>query len=475
MGPMHMIGAVERKLSLLVGDLRNRINGNRRYHNLSNPTPNGSNHTSSDSIFGRIRARPKLAFTIAFGCLYVAFIFYFRAHGYNDPTSWFYSQEHGNDKHYSLIRAEQSEAFLLDANTTTTPPPKVGDNPDICLAVATVKRPGEQYIRHTVASLLEGLTEQERASLHFVFFIAHVNQTVHAIHGEPWTTSLPDTFLQYQDGVNDEEMKEIEVWEEKHDYIKKGLFDYSYLLRACANTRAPYIAMLEGDVLAARGWYPLARRAVHAVDDITAASTAITKPGETDPPRPSWLYLRLFYTEAYFGWNSEFWFTYLLISAGLALILGVSLIALRATLLRSSPNTVELLSNQTILVLVFVFLPLCIILWFAAGRATVLPLPTGPQRMENYGCCSQGFIFSREQVPLVLDKIENPSRPYMDMLMEAVAEEEHLQRWAVVPSLLQHVGGKSSKGDEVADRNAKRIWNFGFEGYGEDGLMGKFV
>ena len=50
------------------------------------------------------------------------------------------------------------------------------------------------------------------------------------------------------------------------------------------------------------------------------------------------------------------------------------------------------------------------------------------------------------------------------MLMEATATEGYA-RWAVVPSLLQHVGRRSAKGDEYADWRAKMIWNFGFELY----------
>jgi hypothetical protein len=35
-----------------------------------------------------------------------------------------------------------------------------------------------------------------------------------------------------------------------------------------------------------------------------------------------------------------------------------------------------------------VIVPLCIILYFAAGKATVLPLPAGVNVMNNFGCCS---------------------------------------------------------------------------------------
>lgn len=54
------------------------------------------------------------------------------------------------------------------------------------------------------------------------------------------------------------------------------------------------------------------------------------------------------------------------------------------------------------------------------------------------------------------------------MLTEEYADLHDELRWAVTPSLLQHVGWKSTKADEYT--NAKRepglstrIWNFGFE------------
>jgi len=93
------------------------------------------------------------------------------------------------------------------------------------------------------------------------------------------------------------------------------------------------------------------------------------------------------------------------------------------------------------------------------------PLTPGVHRMDNFGCCSQGFIFARHTVPLVINRIQYHTMDYIDMLMEVVADGEGLARWVVVPSLLQHIGGQSSKGDEIADSRAKMIWNFGFETY----------
>lgn len=71
--------------------------------------------------------------------------------------------------------------------------------------------------------------------------------------------------------------------------------------------------------------------------------------------------------------------------------------------------------------------------------------------------------------PKVVARLTIKKAGYVDMLVEEWADEEDLVRWAVVPSLLQHIGGRSSKGDDMGFKSkhnravAEKIWNFGFE------------
>lgn len=58
------------------------------------------------------------------------------------------------------------------------------------------------------------------------------------------------------------------------------------------------------------------------------------------------------------------------------------------------------------------------------------------------------------------------------MLTEEYADRFGLSRWAVTPSMLQHIGGKTSKEgtDGVGNggqgmSQAETIWSFGFERY----------
>ncbi|MCJ1247690.1 hypothetical protein MMC30_004905 [Trapelia coarctata] len=395
-----------------------------------------------------ILSTPKALACLVLVLSYLLAVLYCRVRSYRDPTSSFFDPVHGYDKIYSVTREKQAAAYIDSANTLDgghTP----SAEPKLCLGVATVSRPDKQYIRSTIGSLLEGLSAKDRRSIHFILFIAHTDQKVHPIYGEKWVETLPDTFLGYD--VNDTVLSQIKHWEEAKDYRAKGLYDYAYLLQKCYDTGAPYVAMVEGDVIAVEGWYPRAIAAAETVEDQSPWGEEAN----------SWLYIRMFYTEAYLGWNSEEWPRYLGGSLLVLLILATSLIGVRAC----SKILQRDLSNISLAVILFVFLPAFILLYFFAGRISMQPPTPGVHRMDNFGCCSQGFIFARETVPLVIDRIQHHTMDYVDMLMEAVADGEGLARWVVVPSLLQHIGGKSSKGDEIADSRAKMIWNFGFEMY----------
>ena len=84
--------------------------------------------------------------------------------------------------------------------------------------------------------------------------------------------------------------------------------------------------------------------------------------------------------------------------------------------------------------------------------------------MSRFGCCSQGFIFPQAIVPEIIERTDQAMNEdlYIDMLLERYAEKASLPRFAQIPSLLQHVGSKSSKGGGY-DEHAGEIFNFGFE------------
>ena len=390
---------------------------------------------------------------ISYILLYLALVQYCSYAYYRDPTSVFFDPNRGYDRVYSTVRQNEATNFIQ----TTGSPPRVRQSypPKLCIGIATIGRPGDQYVRSTVGSLLEGLTEKQRSDLYLTIFIAHTNPQDHPIFREEWLEVAADNVLLYN--VSEEQTKQLKIWEEEKIYQKKAIFDYTYVLSSCHATGASWIAMIEDDTLAMAGWYP---RAMEALDTADAQHYWGKK--------SDWLYLRLFYTEEFFGWNIEEWSRYLLASVAIISATAVSLFGIRMFGLH------KVISNHMIFVVCFLCTPSCIILYFLAGRVSMQPLTPGVHQMPKFGCCAQGFVFSREMAPKITERLEMKKEGYVDVLLEEWAREEDLIRWAVVPSLLQHIGRHSSKGDDIGVHSkhnrsvAEKIWSFGFELHGAD-------
>ena len=385
---------------------------------------------------------------ISFILLYLALVRYCSYAYYRDPTSVFFDPEHGYDRIYSIVRQEEAERFIQ--NIKASPTVRRTQPPKLCIGIATIGRSGQQYVRSAIGSLLEGLSEYQRKELQLFVLIAHTNPWDHPIYRENWLEVAADKIVLYN--VSEEQFSELQIWEKEKAYQKKAVFDYAYLLDSCHASSAPWIAMIEDDTLAMAGWYP---KAMDALEMVSAQHHW----GKTS----DWLYLRLFYTEEFFGWNVEELPYYVLVFVTIILALAVSLLGIRTFGLH------KLINNQVIAVVCLIYTPSCIMLYFLAGRDSMKSLIPGVHQMPNFGCCAQGLVFSREMAPRISQRLKSQKEGYVDVLLEAWADEEDLIRWAVVPSLLQHVGAHSSKGDDTGAHSkhnrsvAEKIWNFGFE------------
>lgn len=122
-----------------------------------------------------------------------------------------------------------------------------------------------------------------------------------------------------------------------------------------------------------------------------------------------------------------------------------------------------------VLTIAFVHLPLAIILWFSAGRMVVWPLSQGVIEMNNFGCCSQGFVFQRQMAEELVTYYSEKRIGFVDMLTEEYGDRTGLPRWAMNPSVFQHVGASTSKletevpGKDHVRTVAETLWNFAFE------------
>lgn len=109
----------------------------------------------------------------------------------------------------------------------------------------------------------------------------------------------------------------------------------------------------------------------------------------------------------------------------------------------------------------------------------MLPIQPGVHLMPEDACCTQALVFPSTQIPGVmswLDEHKTADR-YQDQLIELYAEttQPHMLRWALTPSVVQHVGDKSSKAGSVAgwgERGPRyRLWSVSFE---REGAASKF-
>jgi len=372
-----------------------------------------------------------------------------------DPTSVFFNPRTGYAPTYSSLRAQQAESFVLGATNHSQRVETAPRDRQLCIGIPSISRNGAQYLPTTVGSLLEGLTPEERSQIWLAVFIPHANPTVHTAYNEQWLPDLADEVLTYDvDAIQLERIKSME-WEGGM-YREKGLYDYAYLVRACYKRETPYIAIFEDDVVAMDGWFHRTLAAIKEAERLSALKKA----------RPDFLYLRLFYTEEYLGWNAEYWATYLFWSIGftLAMLLGVGV--LRGAVPVVKRTVPEIRKAFAITVAVSAVM---VLMFFAFGRITVRPLPEGVNYMPKFGCCSQGFVYPRQKAMSLVHYLEEQRYGFVDSLAEEYADQYDELRWAITPPVIQHIGRKSSKVDDYGP-NAKHglsvaetIWSFAYE------------
>ncbi|BCS21747.1 uncharacterized protein APUU_22179A [Aspergillus puulaauensis] len=390
----------------------------------------------------------------AFLLLYLALLFVARHHSLRDPTSSFFQESTGYSPTYSTVRTAQANQYIQDVENGVGEAWRwrSSDSPSFCVGVATVARNNTRYFKTMVGSLLDGLSQSERADMHLLLFIAHTDPSQHPAYSEPWLKRAPDQVLLYDNATVDiDHIRSLESSQARFDGREKALFDYTYLLKACEAVGAKYVVMLEDDVLAMDGWYHRTQDALRSIREQMTVKGA-----------EAWLYFRLFYTEDFLGWNSEEWPTYLFFS-----LVAVGCVAFLLLGARSyQPKIRPLLPNDLVLVVCGVFTPLLIGLYFASGRVTMRPIPAGVHEMPKFGCCSQAFVFPQSRVPDLISMYEEKKVGYVDMLTEDFANDRDEIRWAITPSVMQHVGRKSSK-DALNEPEAKKLlaslWNFAFE------------
>ncbi|KAL0941135.1 uncharacterized protein CTRU02_203898 [Colletotrichum truncatum] len=285
--------------------------------------------------------------------------------------------------------------------------------------------------------MLAGLTPEERSALDVRVLFTHAQPEKHPDWNKQWL-GLVDQWSGYN--VSKEQLKQLQEWEDKADYYAKGVWDYVYMIQQCLLSEAPYIAIFEDDIIFADGWLSKTFQGLADLRDQT-----------------SWLYLRLFYTETSLGWeeNVDFWYGHMTLTFGLAMVSGLLVLLV----LRRLSRLRRVMDNTTIAVLVLVTIPAFTALVFMVGKYNLMPLH-GVVKMDKWGCCTQALVFPRNQIDGLLDMLSTKAGQ-TDSLIEDYADAASLQRYALAPQVVQHVGLVSSRTN--TELNTKSTWAFWFE------------
>jgi hypothetical protein len=192
---------------------------------------------------------------VAFTLFYCSAVLFVREISWRDPGSLFFDPDPAYEPIYSSVRLQQAEEYLANASTEAFG--KHGRHtdkiPELCVGLVSIARVGARYLHTAVASLLEGLTVEERDAVHLIIFIPHVDPSIHPAYHDKWITNLADQVLLYN--LIGEELEKVEEMEETKHTRAKIMLDYQYLMKACYDTQAPYLALLEDDTLAMDGWF----------------------------------------------------------------------------------------------------------------------------------------------------------------------------------------------------------------------------
>lgn len=154
-----------------------------------------------------------------------------------DPGSWFFNRHTAYDALYSNLRRRQAESFVAATSAMGSfHRSSMGhDTLRLCVGIPSIARDDVHYLPPTIGSLLAGLTSEERDGIHLIIFIPHSNPAIHPAYHEPWLANNADEILQYN--VTNQELGHIMNMElEQAFFRKKGLYDYTYLMRACNAT-----------------------------------------------------------------------------------------------------------------------------------------------------------------------------------------------------------------------------------------------
>ncbi|CZR49312.1 uncharacterized protein FPRO_08948 [Fusarium proliferatum ET1] len=381
---------------------------------------------------------------------------------YDDPSSFFYKSRIAFNRRYSALREKQVDEYLEREIFPVAHKQRTEvqvDNEFLCIGIPSINRTTSGFLAHTVGSLVDTLTPNERNQIHIVVLLADKDPTKHFAYGKDWLFGLADDVLVYSnDSKTDSKLNykvlphDVRGMGRSDDRVENIRLDHSVLFEACRRRDPTYFALIEDDIIATPDWFTRFKKGVIEVEQ------------KATDAHKDWMYLRLFYSEIYMGWNNEEIFDYLkVVILGYTALIACLLLVLRCRQRRHAGSFATKDFAQTVALLLGLWIPACLALAFVTGRITLHRLFTRSptvREMPRYGCCAQGLVFPNHHLQNLQDFLREPPFQFPgDMIMEDYARDHGLSKWALDPSVLQHVGlVESSDGPRRAE-----VWNFSFE------------
>lgn len=413
------------------------------------------------TILNRAGIHAALRVLVVSFILFFVFIIYGRHNFYRDPGSIFFDITRAFERSYSLVREAEAVDWrngviheLRDRSNSSARMAsgvfaKKGDKPKMCVVFVTAYREGiAQYIDVAISSALAGLTRLEREDLNLLLYIANTNPSLHPAWNS-WLDSVVDESFTAGNAANNTMLRYLSALERERKFHEKAALDYCIALRRCIqDSSAPYVAVFEGDVIVAHSWFVRAMAGLRTIQE------------QYHMTLDEWLDMRLFQEERSTGWASWQPFSNHVVPIFLSVDIAAIIIAyiVRRTKLPFS----SFVSPLSILVMCTLTIPGAVILFFQAGKASMLPPSSGVQREDGFGCCNQALLFSRTHVSDLALYLEEKSKeiPHDNAIME-YHRKKRLPRFALYPMMVQHVGFKSIVNPNR--RSDQEVWSMAFE------------
>ncbi|KAF2669539.1 hypothetical protein BT63DRAFT_479358 [Microthyrium microscopicum] len=371
---------------------------------------------------------------LATSMIILFFTIYGQFHYFRDPGSIFFKPERALERSYSLYREQEAKTFRTAALSPEKPFNRSftidGKNATICGVFVTVRRDDTELhpLEISISSALAGLDHRERDDLDLRVYIADTKAELH----QAWLSPLLDSVDNVTCAGNitsASQLQELQNLEREHKGGTKVALDFSYALRyAYETSSSPYIALFEDDIIFANGWLARALIALRDIDE------------RTNKMRNTWLDLRLFNEIRSIGWASK----ELLGNNVPFIILGfsVGIICILWIPRYFSAWGKRLFTNGVMATICCVAIPLFVILFFQAGKQSILPTMPGV-KLQPWGCCTQGIIIPRENVLQLSEELARKAATPPDMIIGDYATKKGLSRFALDPVQVQHLGIKS--------------------------------